>query len=158
MAEKTPSDTPTAAPDPVARAAELFAAGISCAPAILAAFAPRLGMDEAQAARAASCFGGGMAGSAGTCGAVTGAMMAIGLAHGPGVRSDPAAKQAAYQRVKELWRRFMERHGSIECRGILGLDISTPEGNARAAAQGLFRTRCAEVVRDAAELVRREIG
>ncbi len=148
---------PAPGPDPVERAAQLFASGISCAPAVLAAFAPGLGIDEDHAARAASCFGGGMASSGRVCGAVTGAMMAIGLGHGPGARADAAAKKVAYDRAQELWRRFTDRHGSIECRDILGLDISTPEGHAQAAAQGLFKTRCAAAVRDAAEIVK-EIG
>lgn len=153
MASTPEPEKPAAPPDPVARAAELFAAGVSCAPAVLAAFAPRLGMDEEHAARAASCFGGGMVGSGKTCGAVTGAMMVIGLGHGPGAHADAAAKKHAYERTRELWRRFAERHGSIECREILGVDISTPEGHARAAAEGLFKTRCAAAVRDAAELL-----
>ncbi len=152
---RTPQPThPTAAPDPVERAAQLFAAGISCAPAVLAAFAPRLGMDEEHAARAASCFGGGMASAGRICGAVTGAMMAIGLRHGPGVQADAAAKKDAYDRARELWRRFTDRQGSIECRDILGVDISTPEGHAQASAQGLFKTRCAAAVRDAAGIVK----
>ncbi len=157
MTRTAQPEHPAPAPDPVERAAQLFAGGISCAPAVLAAFAPRLGMDEEHAARAASCFGGGMASSGRICGAVTRAMMAIGLGNGPGVRADAAAKKVAYDRAKELWRRFTVRHGSIECREILGVDISTPEGHARASAQGLFRTRCAQAVRDAAEIVK-EIG
>ena len=94
-----------------------------------------------------------MAGAAKTCGAVTGAMMALGLAHGSGAQADPARKQAAYARTAELWRRFTERHGSIGCREILGLDISTPEGRAQAAAAGVFKTKCSAVVRDATEIL-----
>jgi len=139
--------------DPVARACELFAQGVSCAPAILAAFAPRFGLAEDQAARAACCFGGGMIGSGRTCGAVTGAMMVLGLAHGSGAQPDPARKQAAYARTAELWRRFAEKHGSIACKDILGVDISTPEGRAQAAAAGLFQTTCAAAVKDAARLL-----
>ncbi len=157
MTTKPQPAVPAPAPDPVERAAQLFASGISCAPAVLAAFAPRLGMDEEHAARSASCFGGGMASSGHVCGAVTGAMMALGLGCGPGVRADAAAKKVAYDRARELWRRFTIRHGSIQCREILGVDISTPEGHARASAQGLFRTRCAAAVRDAAEIVK-ELG
>jgi C_GCAxxG_C_C family probable redox protein len=154
MAEKAQPQGQTGAPDPVARATQLFAAGISCAPAILGAFAPRLGIDEEHAARCASCFGGGMISSGKTCGAVTGAMMVIGLARGPGVRADADARKDAYDLTAELWRRFTARHGSIECREILGVDISTPEGRAEAVAANLFTTRCADAVRDAAEIVR----
>ncbi len=148
------SDTEKIVPrDPVTIAAGLFAKGVSCAPAVLAAVAPRLGLDGDQAARLACCFGGGMIGSGQTCGAVTGAMMALGLAHGAGTTPDPARKQVAYDKTAELWKRFSERHGSISCREILGADLSTPEGRAKAQAAGLFRTKCPEVVRDAAEIL-----
>ncbi len=148
-----PPTTPPAADPAVARACELFSQGISCAPAILAAFAPRFGLEEDEAARTACCFGGGMIGTGKTCGAVTGAMMALGLAHGQGVRVDPGRKQAAYAKVAELWRRFAERHRSIVCSEIVGYDLSTPEGRQKAAASGVFKTTCAQAVRDAAELV-----
>jgi C_GCAxxG_C_C family probable redox protein len=140
-------------PDPVARATQMFASGVSCAPAVFAAVAPQLGMAEDPAARIACCFGGGMIGSGKTCGAVTGAMMALGLKHGSGSAPAPAKKQAAYEKVAELWRRFSEKHGSISCQGILGVDISTPEGRAKAEADGLFKTRCPSVVRDATEIL-----
>jgi C_GCAxxG_C_C family probable redox protein len=88
-----------------------------------------------------------------TCGAVTGAMMVLGLAHGSGTRLDPARKQAAYASTAELWRRFTERHGSVACKDILGCDLSTPDGRQRARELGLFQTTCAAAVRDAAELL-----
>ncbi len=147
MADPTPPD------DPVVRARALFAEGVSCAPAILAAVAPRFGLAEDEAARLACCFGGGMIGSGKTCGAVTGAMMALGLAHGSGARVDLPRKHAAYAKTAELWRRFTERHGSIACKDILGLDLSTPEGRQKAAASGVFQTKCAQVVKDAAEIL-----
>src|SRR5512140_1951102 len=140
--------------DPVARASELFGQGVSCAPAVLAAFAPRLSLDEATAARLASTFGGGIAGSGNTCGAVTGALMAIGLARGPGVTPDAAAKADATARAKALLAAFTARHGSITCRDLLGTDIGTAEGRARATEAGLFKTVCPALVRSAAELLR----
>ncbi len=139
--------------DPVARACALFAQGVSCAPAIVASVAPRFGLSEDAAARAACCFGGGMIGTGKTCGAVTGAMMALGLAHGSGATLDAARKQEAYARTAELWRRFTEKHGSITCKDLLGVDLSTPEGRRQAAASGVFKTTCAALVRDAAQLV-----
>lgn len=147
------SDSETTATDPVARATELFSQGISCSCAVLASVAPRYGLTEDAAARAACCFGGGMAGTSKTCGAVTGAMMALGLAHGSGTTVDVPRKQAAYAKTAELWRRFEERHGSISCKEILGADLSTPEGRARIASEKLIQTRCPSVVRSAAEIL-----
>jgi C_GCAxxG_C_C family probable redox protein len=144
---------PQPSTDPVARACALFDEGVSCAPAVFAAFAPRLGLSEDLAARSACCFGGGMIGSGKTCGAVTGAMMALGLAYGAGAQMDLPRKQAAYARTAELWKRFADRQGSIACKDILGLDLSTPEGRTQAAASGVFKTKCAGVVRDAAQIL-----
>lgn len=138
--------------DAAVRALELFQGGLSCAPAVLAACGARLGLDEAVAARLASAFGGGLAGSGGICGAVTGAMMVVGLARGPGLSPDPEAKAAAYADARELWRRFTERHGSVICRELLGVDIGAPGGRERAAEAGLFRDRCPALVETAAAI------
>jgi len=108
----------------VARAEHLHIAGLSCAPAILGTFAPRLGMDDDQPARVKSRFGGGMIGSGGLGCAVTGSMMAIVLARDPRVRRDPTSKQRAYSYTAELWRGASGRRGSLECRDILGTDTS----------------------------------
>jgi C_GCAxxG_C_C family probable redox protein len=143
----------TEAVDAVVRATRLYEAGLSCAPAILAAFAPRFGLNQDQAARVASCFGGGMIRSGGPCGAVTGSLMAIGLAFGPGLCPDSEAKERAYRHAAELWQRVRERWGSLQCRDILGVDISSPAGHAQAKAEKLFSTRCKDVIRTAAEVV-----
>jgi C_GCAxxG_C_C family probable redox protein len=139
--------------DPVARACELFTKGVSCAPAVLAAVAPRFGLTEDEAARLASCFAGGMLGSGRVCGAVTGAMMALGLAHGPGAQLDPPRKEVAFARVAELWRRFAEQHGSIECKDLLGVDLSVPGAREQAIASGVFKTVCPAAVKDATQLL-----
>ena len=46
-----------------------------------------------------------------------------------------------------------QRHGSLACRELLGCDISTPEGAKLAEERRLFRTKCPQLVRDAAELL-----
>ena len=57
----------------------LFLEGCSCAQAVLAAFAPEVGLSQEQALRLASSFGGGMGGLRETCGAVSGMLLAVGL-------------------------------------------------------------------------------
>jgi C_GCAxxG_C_C family probable redox protein len=87
------------------------------------------------------------------CGAVNGALLAIGLAHGSTAADDAAGKEKTYGVTREFWRRFKERHGSLVCRELLGVDIGTPEGRDWAMRTGLFKTRCPVFVRDAAEMV-----
>ena len=56
-----------------------FSEGFSCSQSVLAAFAPELGLDADAALRVSAAFGGGMGRTGGTCGAVTGALMVLGL-------------------------------------------------------------------------------
>jgi C_GCAxxG_C_C family probable redox protein len=86
------------------------------------------------------------------CGAVSGALMVIGLAHGATAAEDQASREKTYAVTRELCSRFQEHHGSIVCRELLGVDIGTPEGREIAVRTGLFRTRCPAFVRDAAEI------
>jgi C_GCAxxG_C_C family probable redox protein len=135
------------------KALALFGSGCNCAQAVLAAFAPDLGMTEETALRVATGFGGGMGRTSGPCGAVTGACMAIGLMLGMRTATDSAAKDATYEAVQEFIIRFRETHGGTGCTELLGEDLGTPEGRARAKQRGLFDTRCNAYVRDAVLIV-----
>ena len=125
---------------------------------MLGGFAEKYGMSLEHAVRAACAFGGGVAGTAQTCGAVNGALMALGLAHATAEPGSGPARQNTYSATRTLLGRFRERHGSINCRELLGVDIGTSEGRERAMREGLFVTRCPVFVREAAamtaELVR----
>jgi len=88
-----------------------------------------------------------------TCGAVTGALMVIGLKYGMTQAKDEAAREQTYKLAQELAARFKERHRSIICRELLGYDLSSPEGRKAAYDKGLFSTLCPQLVRDAAEIV-----
>ena len=133
-------------------AVELFRNGCACSQAVLGVHGPRYGLDEARAMRVAAGFAGGMR-MAETCGAVTGAFMVLGLAHCEDGCKTAEGRKAAYGAVTSFAQKFRQRHGSLVCRDLLGCDISTPEGARHAQDQGLFRTKCVQLVRDAAELV-----
>jgi C_GCAxxG_C_C family probable redox protein len=120
---------------------------------VLGGFAERYQLSKEQASRVGCAFGGGMARSGQTCGAVSGAMMVIGLAHGATTGDDQASRDKTYALTRELWSRFQDRHGSLACRELLGVDIGTPEGREAAMRTGLFKTRCPAFVRDAAAMV-----
>lgn len=136
----------------IARAAALFADGFSCSQAVFLAFAEELGLEREPALRLSQALGGGMGHLGQACGAVSGAFLAISLKHGRSRADDMASRDVTYAKMKLLADRFRERHGSITCPGLLGVDLGTPEGLAEAKARGLFAGRCAEYVRTAAEL------
>jgi C_GCAxxG_C_C family probable redox protein len=135
------------------QAASLFDEGFSCSQSVLGTFCERYGLPRATAFRLADAFGGGLGGLGKTCGAVTGALMVIGLAHGRTVADDPAAKLATNERVRELMAQFTRRHGTTACRDLLGCEIDTPEKARAARDEGRFDRVCVPLVRAAAELL-----
>ncbi len=130
-----------------------FDCGFSCSQAVFSAYAEQMGLDKQTALRIAGPFGGGMAGMGDTCGAVTGAFMAIGLKYGKVKGDDYEAKQKSYALVKEFVAKFTTRHGSIVCRELAGCDISTPDGKTEFEEKRIGKTLCPKLVQDAAEIL-----
>lgn len=141
-------------PDPIERSVSLFEQGFTCSQAVLAAYAARYGLDEATALKVSCAYGGGVARSGEACGAVSGALMVIGLAHGKASQGDDAAKERTYALTREFWNRFRARHGSLVCKELIGFDIGTPDGAKAASESGVFRDKCPVLVRSAAEILR----
>ena len=133
-------------------AVSVFKDGFNCAQAVFSTLAPDLGLGAGTAAKTATAFGGGMARRGETCGVVTGAFMALGLARGNSAPGEKEIKEKTYELAREFVKRFAERHDSLVCRELLGCDIGTPEGHERARQQGLFGTVCARLVRDSVEI------
>jgi C_GCAxxG_C_C family probable redox protein len=134
-----------------------FKEGCNCSQAILATYGEALGLERETALRLACGFGGGMR-LGDTCGAVTGALMVIGLKYGPQTCPGQPAKAETYRLVQEFTARFANSRGSVMCRDLLGCDISTPEGLQRAQTDQLFVTVCPEMVRTAAEILEEMLG
>ena len=135
------------------RALALFIEGFSCSQAVVAAFADDFSLPRETALRIAQPFGGGIARTGDWCGAVTGALMVIGLKYGRVRADDAAAKDKTYALVREFVRRFRERHGALRCNDLLGCDIATPEGDKAIADGRLHETICHGLVRDAVEIL-----
>jgi C_GCAxxG_C_C family probable redox protein len=127
--------------------------GFNCSQAVLSAYAPQFGLEREMALRVAGAFGGGMGRMGETCGAVTGALMVIGLRYGQAIAEDKQAKEKSYAMAREFADRFKARHGCLDCRDLLGCDIGTPEGMQQAREQQLFATRCSGFIQDAVEIV-----
>jgi C_GCAxxG_C_C family probable redox protein len=134
-----------------------FKQGFNCSQAVLSAYAAPLGLERETALRLAAGFGGGLGRRGETCGAVTGAIMVLGLKFCGGGTAEKtpeeriAEREQVYQRVQQFIAGFQARHGSIVCRDLLGCDISQPGDYQRARAQQLFITRCPKFVQSAAE-------
>lgn len=129
-----------------------FKEGALCSQSVFTSFSEELGLDRETASKIATPFGGGMSRMGETCGAVTGAFMAIGLKHGnmSNWKADDPQKDKAYDLTKRFVQEFTSIHGSIKCSDLLGCNIGTPEGRQIAKDKDLFTTLCPGFVRDAA--------
>ena len=125
----------------------------NCAQSIFGTYATHHGLDRDKALKISSGFGGGMALSGGTCGAVTGALMVIGLKNGMGSNKDTEATKKTYQIINEFSNQFQEKNGSMICKEILGCDINTPEGMDYFEQNELFGKKCLQCVKNAAEIL-----
>ena len=136
----------------VEQAVEFFVDGFNCSQAVIGGYCELFGVDLETGFRVATGFGGGMH-IGGTCGAVTGAFMVLGLKYGNTTAEDKAAKGKTYEKVIEYTRRFKARNGSVLCKELLGCDISSDDGMKKAQEDGLFDSVCPKMVRQATEIL-----
>jgi len=134
------------------RALELYGSNFNCSQAVLTAFASEFGLDEELALKLGNPLGSG-ARSGEVCGAVSGALMVLGLKYGQCRSEDNESKARAYAVTDEFLRRFREAEGSIVCRCLLGYDLTRPEDMAHIREQNLFRTLCPKVIAKAVEVL-----
>ncbi|MFP4356250.1 MAG: C-GCAxxG-C-C family protein [Phycisphaerae bacterium] len=137
----------------IEQAVSYFEGGFNCAQSVIAAYGPPLGLDEQNALRIATGFGGGIGQLGWTCGVVTGATMVISLLFGRTRVEDRQIYEQAKQHVRDFVGKFIERNGDSSCSGLIGVDVCDPDARARASRQGIFRSKCPGFVRDAAEIL-----
>ncbi|MGC7846964.1 C-GCAxxG-C-C family protein [Desulforudis sp. 1088] len=135
------------------KAVSCFKEGFLCSQAMVSIYGPELGLDRDTALRLSAAFGGGTARMGETCGAVSGAIMVIGLKYGHCEAKDEQAREKTYSLVREFVDRFKSVNGSITCRELLDCDINTPEGLQLAREKRLFSTVCPKYVQNAAEIL-----
>jgi len=137
------------------RVVELFDGGhFLCAETVLTLIAECGGKESKDVVGMATGFCSGASRTCGQCGAVSGAIMGLGLFAG---RSEPRGEvDPAYALVQEFLSRFKERFGSINCYELIKCDFATPDGQARFKEEGLLRS-CQDfsvfAVRNALELL-----
>ncbi len=124
------------------RMAELFAEGkFLCAESVLKVIAESGGRNSDDFIRMATGFCSGASRTKGQCGAVSGAIMGIGLFAGR-ARIDEEY-DPAYALVQEFLARFKEKCGSINCYELIECDFTKQEGRERFQIKNM-RSICLE--------------
>jgi C_GCAxxG_C_C family probable redox protein len=134
-------------------ASHYFSNTFNCSQSVVTAFGKDINLSEDLCLKIGCAFGGGMARNQKTCGAVTGALIVIGLVIGRGARDPYSHTENAYAKVNDLFQAFILRNGSINCKELLlGLDMNDEEDKKKIQKAGLFKTSCLKYVRDAVEI------
>jgi C_GCAxxG_C_C family probable redox protein len=138
------------------RALITFRSGYNCAQAIFSTYCGLFQIDEGQAKSIAAGFGAGFGGLQKTCGAVSGALMLIGLRYHD-EKDVAGSKRQTYARVREFVAEFEKKNETVRCLDLLGVDLDTAEGMKRVREERLFDTKCEQYIRDVCEIVERSI-
>ncbi len=135
------------------QAAELFLKGNNCAQSVVLSFAKDYGYSKELALKIAAGFGGGMGRTQGTCGAVSGAIMVLGIMEGEKASDNNELKSGSYKSVKELTERFTAEFKTSNCRELTGCDFNSDEGNEKFKNEEVMQKVCAPCVERAVEIV-----
>jgi C_GCAxxG_C_C family probable redox protein len=130
-----------------------FMKGFTCSAAVFSTFSEEIGLDPETAKKIACGFGAGISKSGNICGAVSGAIMVIGLKHGKTRQGDDAATEKTRALARKFIEEFIQRHGSVNCTELLGFNLSKPDEYAQARDSSLFVTKCPELVSDATAIL-----
>jgi C_GCAxxG_C_C family probable redox protein len=129
--------------DAPTRAQALFESGWYCTEAVLKAVAEHEGIDSPIIPCIATGLTAGIAHTSNLCGAVSGAILGLGLVMGRRASTDSV--EPVFAATQELLAEFEQQHGSTNCRVLTGVDLNTPEGQAEFRASGQ-PARCAAYV------------
>ena len=135
-----------------------FRQGYNCAQSVFLAFAEELGLPVEQAALLSGGMGGGIGRMREMCGALSGAILAMGALNGYPGPSAPEEKGRLYAEIQDLIRAFEAKNGSHTCRDLLiaaGLESAavtypTPE---QRTPEYYAKRPCGRLVGDGAELL-----
>ncbi len=137
----------------IEKALSQFATGCNCCQSITTAFDPDYNLDSQKALKIGAAFGGGMSRLGNTCGAVSGALMIIGMAFRNDDPEDSDNKEQVYVISQRFLNQFMEIHGTVMCRDLIGINLNDEQDLEKAREAGIFEEKCPNFVKTAAQLL-----
>lgn len=109
----------------------------NCAQAVICTYCDKMGVNEEQACAMGSAFGVGMGNMEGTCGALVGAGIVLGMC----VKD----RAKAIKKMRQIMEKFQKRNGATQCKVLKGTETKK------------VLRECADCVADAAEFLEEEI-
>ena len=109
----------------------------NCAQAVICTYADLIGIDEETGRNLGNAFGAGMGTMEGTCGALVGTGIVLGLA--------TKDKSAARKGMRQIMTQFQQRNGATQCKQLKGVGTGT------------VLRECTGCVADAADLLEEQL-
>ena len=104
------------------KASEFFLNGHRCSEAILKSYGPSLGLPESLAMKIGCALGGGLGSTRNLCGAVSSAIIVLGLIFGRENESDQLSKDKTNQIISQFIEKFLSTFHYLNCNDLLNLD------------------------------------
>ena len=133
----------------------------NCAQAILHTYADIAGISEDEAMSIAGAFGGGMGNMEGTCGALVGSGLVLGLVNKDKVKS--------MKQMRQIMTKFQERNGATLCKLLKGRSseshqtclngrVVTDFDKVKGIGTKVVLRECPDCVADAAEFLEEQLN
>ena len=135
------------------KAREYFVGNYNCTQAVLRTILEEKGLYFNQALIVAAGFGGGISRRGEICGALTGAVMAIGVLHGQKYNESGEHRKYTYESVGELIEKFKAIHDSPICNDLVGFDVRDPVARQKGSDDGVFKNVCPKFVEDSVKII-----
>jgi C_GCAxxG_C_C family probable redox protein len=130
----------------------IFMNDFNCSQVVLSLFSEELGLEKDVALKLTTGFGSGLR-KGEVCGAVSGAVMVIGLKYGHYLKGDVSSKTKTYALTEEFERRFEDIYGSVRCKDILEYDLSKKDEMNIIKEKDLFSKVCPKAIKDAIDIL-----
>jgi C_GCAxxG_C_C family probable redox protein len=135
------------------RAMEYFSSDYNCAQSVMKSILESKGMDFDEIFHLAAGFGGGVGLQGHICGAVSGAVAALGVINGSRYDDFIKHKEATYSSTEKFIKIFSGKNRSIICDDLTGITMADKASHDKAIEDGTFRKICPGYVKDAIRIV-----
>jgi C_GCAxxG_C_C family probable redox protein len=133
-------------------AEEMAEEGFLCSEAVFKAAASAQGVSSELIPKIATGFAAGIGRSGEVCGAVSGAIMGLGLKYGRNILEETPPGRRPHWYATELVQAIRKRYGVASCAGVLGLDLNDPGDLETYYELDHWNTTCRELIRDSTAL------
>lgn len=125
----------------IEKALEKRKKGYNCSQAVACTYCDVVNMDEETLFKLTEGLGAGGGNMEGTCGAVVGAGIILGLLNSSGNLDKPDSKASTMKLSKEISDNFLERNHTVICKELKGVDT------------GVVMRSCPDCIKDTCEFL-----